>query len=166
MFDGERLAFPTLPAPLAGRIERRGEWCWSTEPLDETPYLVDEFVRRFEDDPTHDVAVVAHAGHGRTSWALCSYVAFASVATFVHVAWGSALDDATQDDVGRARFATLARATSALHATAPSPGSGRAGAAVVSDFVTSRWATWAIGDTPIWTPADEPVDELLAALGG
>jgi hypothetical protein len=164
MFDGEGLALPGLPASLEARIERRGEWCWSTEPLEETPYLVDEFVRAFEDDPTHDIAVLAHAGHGRSSWALCSYIAFDAVGTFVHVAWGSALDDTGQDDRARQRFATLVEATSALHAEGRSPGQGRAGAAVVSDFVTSRWATWSIGDTPMWTGADEPVTDLLAAL--
>jgi hypothetical protein len=159
-FERAGLRRPSIPEPLLSDLESRGDWCWSTEPLATTPYLLEEYVRAFEADPSHDLAVVAHAGHGMASWALCHYVVTASVGIFVHSAWGSALADPEQDAADRTRFERrMERVDALLDALSNRVGDDVVGA-VITDFGHERAGAWRPGDEPVW---ETTTDALAAA---
>jgi hypothetical protein len=163
-FEAAALAVPTVPTEFADTLEHRGAWCWSTEPLDTTPYLVEEFVRAFEVDPTHDRLVVAHAGHGMASWFLCYYVSIGSVGVFVHSAWGSSLDSEEHDAAARARFAARLHDADEFIARARANANGSVVAVVASDTAGDRWASWLPGSRPDWQRDHSPFAAALASI--
>jgi hypothetical protein len=163
-FVAADLAVPTVPVTLSGSLERRGEWCWSTEPLGTTPYLVEEFVREFEIDPTHDRLVVAHAGHGLASWALCYYLTLGAVGIFVHSSWGSSLDNDEQHAAASEQFASRLREADNLVQHVHEHPADSVIAVVASDFAQSRWAIWQPGQRPAWHQSDNPFTDAIHAI--
>jgi hypothetical protein len=163
-FTAAGLAVPTVPAEFHEVLERRGSWCWSSEPLDTTPYLVEEFVRSFEVDPTHDRIVIAHAGHGSASWVLCYFVMIESVGVFVHSSWGSSLDTEEQDAVAKERFAARLHDATEFLDNARSRTRDSVVAVVVSDMAGDRWARWRLGERPEWQRSPNPFVAALDAM--
>jgi hypothetical protein len=114
LFDGERLPFPPVPAPLAALLQAHGASWFATRAVASSPYDFDRFVGEVEAQPTlPDYAVVGFDGHGSNSWAVHFYLVDRGLALFVQLPWGGAYLDA---EPARAEIAELFDWAAALQA--------------------------------------------------
>lgn len=168
-FAAEGVPFPDIPATLAGRLRRRAEWWYDTRPEGAPPYALDSYVQAFIDrgrgtgESPADYVVLAHDGHGASSWALHFYLVVGPVAAFVQSSWGGATTDDDTDALERARMADRFLGVRDLFAAANDAGTrlgDRRVCVVVSDMGPKRWAVLEDGQPVGWQ--DEP-DPLAAA---
>lgn len=175
LFSRNGLPFPPVPDELASQVRRRSEWWFTTRGDDAPPpYFLEESVRRFLTGEAGDGFVLAHAGHGVSSWAIHYYLTFGTLGIFVQSSWGGA--DADDDRATREKSVMAARFEAAgqllahspdafVQAFAGQPAVGRRCTVVVTDFGTSRWALDAPGSAPQWHATPDAFREVLAAAG-
>jgi len=91
LFFSAGLAFPKLPAELARRLRKSGDWRYSTRALNGSPYNLDAYWRQTA--PPSDYAVLAHAGHGINSYAIHYFLVYGRLRIFLQLAWGGVYED-------------------------------------------------------------------------
>ncbi|CAM3716805.1 hypothetical protein [Paracidovorax anthurii] len=105
MFEGERLPFPPVPAPLAAALQQQGPGWFATRPVASSPYGFDHFLAEVEAHPDlPDYAVVGFDGHGTNSWAVHFYLVGPGIALFIQLPWGGAY---LEPEPARAEIADL-----------------------------------------------------------
>lgn len=105
LFDGERLPFPPVPAPLAASLRQHDRTVFTTRALKARPYHLDPFLHEVEAQPDMPAyAVVGLDGHGFNSWAAHYYLVDDAVALFIQLPWGGAYVD---PEPARAEIADL-----------------------------------------------------------
>lgn len=87
-FTKAGLVLPPIPADLAPQLMKRSDWCFSTKPLERSPYGFEDFVQEGSQADVPDSLILAHAGHGANSYALSYYLIWKSLRLFLQVAWG------------------------------------------------------------------------------
>ncbi len=97
LFHKAGLSFPAIPEALAGRLEEMGQWLFSTRPVDNSPYCLQEYVREVEESQVEDYALLSHAGHGVNSYALHYYLVNGPLRMFLQLGWGGVYMDAEAD---------------------------------------------------------------------
>jgi hypothetical protein len=93
LFTEAGLSLPPIPASLALQLQERRDWCFSTTPLERSPYAFDDFVREGIRPEVPDSLVLAHAGHGANSYALHYFLVRTPLHLFLQAAWGGAYMD-------------------------------------------------------------------------
>ncbi|MDA8523695.1 hypothetical protein [Acidovorax sp. NCPPB 4044] len=105
LFDGERLPFPPLPAPLAASLRPWGPAWFATRPVDASPYGLGAFLAEAEARPDlPEYALVGFDGHGTNSWAVHFYRVAPGIALFIQLPWGGAY---TEPEPARAEIADV-----------------------------------------------------------
>jgi len=97
LFRDEGLAFPAIPAQLAGQLKERGRWVFSTRPIDMSPYNLQHYVHEVDRTQVEDYAVLSHSGHGVNSYAIQYYLVQGHLRMFLHLGWGGAYMDKKED---------------------------------------------------------------------
>ncbi len=92
-FQEAALTLPPIPADLASQLIERRDWCFSTTPLERSPYAFDDFVREGIRPEVPDSLVLAHAGHGVNSYALHYFLVRTPLHLFLQAAWGGVYMD-------------------------------------------------------------------------
>jgi hypothetical protein len=78
---------PPIPGELASRFARRADWCFSTRPVDHSPYDLEHYVTESR-QPLSDYVLIAHAGHGVNSYAIHYYLVRGRLRLFLQLGWG------------------------------------------------------------------------------
>ncbi len=73
LFRDAGLVFPTIPRELAAQLKQLDRWLFSTRPIDNSPYNLQDYVREADGTEVKDYTLLSHAGHGTNSWALQYY---------------------------------------------------------------------------------------------
>lgn len=132
-FSGAGLPVPPVPMHLGAGILEVSPWVWTTErePISPYDHLIDlhaAVVGR------GDVLTVAHAGHGRQSWAIHYVLTNGPLAIVLQVPWGGMRDDGAVDRLGRLFDGVRA----ALAALADASATGRLG----ERRYVAGWSGW------------------------
>lgn len=103
VLQGAGLAFPNIPAELAGRVREVDRWCFSTRRIRMSPYNIRYWVDAVRRRGISEWAVVAHQGHGVNSYALHYFLDWKSLRLFLQMPWGGAYMDneACKEDIAR-----------------------------------------------------------------
>ena len=96
IFRDAGLAFPTIPEDLAVQLKERGQWLFSTRPIDTSPYNLQHYVLEVEGTQVKDYAVLSRTGHGVRSYAIQYYLVQGPLHMFLHLGWGGVYTDATE----------------------------------------------------------------------
>jgi len=151
------LAFPEVPASLAAEFHRRSPWAFATDDDLPPPYALGEHLRTVLAGPVDDSALLAHAGHGVSSWAVHWYLCLHPVAIFVQSQWGNADASPEEDADQRATMAHRFEAAGSLARAAAGAQVGDARLVVVaSDFHPSGWGVLKPGVEFRWTDDGDP----------
>jgi hypothetical protein len=103
-FTGAGLPLPPIPAVLRAKLQSRGDWCWSTRPINGLDmYLFFDvqmesrnFIIDVLQDRVEDYAAVSHAGHGINSYAINFHLVHGPLAVVMQVGWGGVYMDNEQ----------------------------------------------------------------------
>jgi hypothetical protein len=109
LLHGAGLDLPPIPAALASRLKRRGDWCYASRAVTRWPYLIEDYVAERTRGRRNDYVLLAHAGHGVNSYALHYYLVQPSVSLFLQVAWGGAYMNAAETTAAVNEIFGLAR---------------------------------------------------------
>lgn len=82
------LVVPPLPNALVPAMRRRSECLFSSRAVDEHPYDFSKYAEEALDPELADYVLVAHAGHGASSYAISYYVAWRGLRILLQLAWG------------------------------------------------------------------------------
>ena len=93
LFRKRGLVLADMPANLAGALEERSRWCFSTRPLPAHPYGHQHYIDEAVDGEAPEYALVAHAGHGLNSSGILYFLVHGGLSLFIKVAWGGAFMD-------------------------------------------------------------------------
>lgn len=147
LFKKAGLAFPVLPKKLALSLKERGEWIYSTRPVDIFPYMIDQYINEDNKTKIDDYAVLSHSGRGINSYAIQYYLVCGPLRMFLFLGWGGVYMDKKKaakqikecfglaDKITKAASKKL-RADSRL-------------TVVVSDFYGNYWSSHDKSDTVI-----------------
>lgn len=166
-FDEAGLPFPDLSAH-ATAMQLVSPWHLTSRASEPAPpYLINEYVREFEDEDPEDYVVLAHAGHGTGSWAI-SYLRVAGpIGVFVQSEWGGAgtdpADEGQEIEVMAQRFEA---ADLLLSAPTDRLEDGQRLAVQVTDFGPTGWAVFRSGRDVEWTRSPTALADALAFLKG
>lgn len=128
-FADANLPAPPIPAHLRPLLRRRGEWCWSTHPVDAgAMYRFDSAVESGGDD----YAAVSHAGQGINSYGLNIFICTRALGAFLQFHWGGMYADPTPA-VG-ARMLRAFAYLSGLSQSSVAPQDGQRHVIAFSDF--------------------------------
>jgi hypothetical protein len=139
LFRDAGLSFPAIPRELAPQFKKRGEWLFSTRPLEMSPYHLQYYVREVEQPEVEEYAVLSHSGHGVNSYAIQYYLVRGPLCIFLHLGWGGVYMDAKQT---AAQVCDCFSMADKVVAAAQKLGPLRAGrrlTIVGSDFYGSYW---------------------------
>ena len=139
LFQESGLAFPTIPAELAGQLKEHGEWLFSTREVEMSPYNLQHYVHEVDGSHVEDYAVLSHSGHGTNSYAIQYYLVYAPLRMFLHLGWGGVYMD------GERAAAQIRDCFSVADQIVPATTVGRLGTGdrlriVGSDFYGSYWS--------------------------
>ena len=164
LFADAGLVLPPIPANLASQLIERRDWCFSTTPLERSPYAFDDFVREGIRPEVPDSLVLAHAGHGVNSYALHYYLVQRPLRVFLQLAWGGVYDDAAAKERVNRCFDLAHRLVAALD-QAGQADRFRPGArfiVVASDFYCGYWTK--PGEKPPKRLGEDPAQPVEAIL--
>lgn len=169
-FEQEGLRFPSLPEGVHEACTLANDWHLSSRPKNGSPYAISEYVSEFVDAVIADLrppsVVLAHAGHGKNSWALHYFVVVNGLGVFLQSAWGGAATDEAGEVAEQARFNdAIARIDDlvAAHIASPLFSPDERTAIIQTDFGGSRWARWASGG-PVWAEVSDAIDAATESL--
>ena len=91
------LAFPKLPDELAGQLEKRQEWLYSTRNIAISPYDLQHYVREATRGPVDNYVILSHSGHGVNSYAIQYYLVWNGLRMFLFLGWGGVYMDSKAD---------------------------------------------------------------------
>jgi hypothetical protein len=94
IFQEAGLAFPDIPAELAGSLKEQDKWLFSTREISMSPYNLRYYV---DEMGTKDYAILSHSGHGVNSYAIQYYLVYKALRMFLHLGWGGAYMDFKAD---------------------------------------------------------------------
>ena len=138
LFRDAGLAFPRIPEELASRLKELDRWVFSSRPIDMSPYNLEHFVRE-KRRQAESYAVLAHSGHGATSYAIQYYLVHGFLRMFLHLGWGGVYMDAdTEAAKIRECFSMADRLVQEAESIRKLNGHQRL-TVVVSDFYGSYW---------------------------
>ena len=92
-FTASGLPVPPVPVALRPALERRGEWFWSTRPLDRGDLYDPHLLMDEATWPGPDYIAIARVGHGVNSHFLSCQAVFGPVALFAQTGWGGVYMD-------------------------------------------------------------------------
>lgn len=93
LFHEAGLAFPRVPEELAAGLKEQGRWLFSSRELKMSPYNLQHYVQEGDQAPAPYV-VLAHSGHGISSYAIQYYLVSGPLRLFLHLGWGGVYIDA------------------------------------------------------------------------
>ena len=93
LFATEGLAVPTIPPPLARRLERKSPWMFSTRELPESVYFMRSYVEELHASGIADYAVLCHDGHGINSYAVHYFLVYGPIRLLLQLPWGNVYED-------------------------------------------------------------------------
>jgi hypothetical protein len=153
-FARQGLPMPPIPEPLAGEIQQREQWLWSTRP-DITAFAMYEFRDHLIESltlPVSDYWAAGFAGHGVNSYSMNLFVVHGSIALFLQERWaGVYMDENHQRSLIESEFILISRLldqAGARNNATLAPGKGRLVIAA-SGF---RGNTWGWLDAPTGDP--------------
>ncbi|OOY51420.1 hypothetical protein [Solemya velum gill symbiont] len=88
LFKSAGLPFPTIPEPLAAKLEHRDKWLFSTRKIEVPPYFLQQYAEEFESGQVTDYVILSHDGHGINSYAIQYYLVQQGLGLFLHLKWG------------------------------------------------------------------------------
>ena len=91
-----KLGFPPIPGGLERELKERGTWCFSTKPLEASPYDFAWWQERLRDPTEPNQLVLAHDGHGINSYAISYYLVHNDMRLLLQLAWGGVYMDPAQ----------------------------------------------------------------------
>ena len=90
LFKKAGLAFPGIPLKFRARFRERGEWQYSTRPVKEGPYNLEDYTKEASRAGLRDYVLLSHSGHGSNSYAIQYYLVNGALRLFLHMGWGGA----------------------------------------------------------------------------
>ena len=144
------LTMPPMPDGADARLKERGEWCYSTRSLKESPLNLQHYVRKAIAGASPDYVLVARVGHGADSCAMHYFLVQGPLQVFLQVGRGSPAAGGRSTTSVNECFALAHELVAAVpHALGAGrlPRAGRL-TVVGSDLIESFWEVAAAGDRP------------------
>jgi hypothetical protein len=164
LFRDAGLACPTIPEELAVQLKELDRWLFSTRPIDNWPYNLQDYVHEVEGTQIKDYALLSHSGHGVNSYAIQYYLVRGSLRLFLHLGWGGAYMDAEESArTIRDCFSLADRIALAAQSAVKFQAEERL-TVVGSDFYGSYWLPPGENLRREATGRDGPLDVLTQAL--
>jgi hypothetical protein len=165
LFEEAGLFLPAIPQELAGRLQEKGKWLFSTREISVSPYDLQHYVVEAARVPVEDYAVLAHSGHGINSYAIQYYLVQGRLRLFLHLGWGGVYMDAKVESAKiRACFSWADDLVTALPSVVR-PAPGETLTIVGSDFYGSYWDVSREPAAPSPDLHQTPAGILSEALG-
>lgn len=93
LLESEGLSVPAIPEPLRAVIVKKSVWTFSSRDLPTSPYNMEHYVEETDGRSVKPYVVLAHAGHGVTSYGLHYFLVWNGLELFVRICWGGVYGD-------------------------------------------------------------------------
>ena len=148
------LSMPPMPDGADARLKERGEWCYSTRALKESPLNVQHYVRKAIAGASPDYVLVARVEHGADSCAMHYFLVQGPLQIFLQVGRGSPAAGGRSTTSVTSVNECFALTHELVAAVPQALGAGRlprAGRLTVvgSDRIESFWEVAAAGERPV-----------------
>ena len=145
------LPMPPMPDGADARLKERGEWCYSTRALKESPLNVQHYVRKAIAGASPDYVLVARVGHGAESCVMHYFLVQGPLQVFLQVGRGSPAAGGRSTASVNECFALTHELVAAVSQALGAGRLPRAGRLTVvgSDRIESFWEVAAAGERPV-----------------
>lgn len=158
-FGQHDLAAPPVPRLLRDKLRELNEWTFATFEPAYAPYDVDAYLGPAVQSWPDDLLLVAHDGHGISSWAIHYYLVVGPVACFLQLPWGGGLSDEQLDrEAVNEAFGHVAELLDL-------PIVDGCRVVIVDSLHARAWSPVSADGTIMnWQLSDEPLPEALGAI--